>query len=1347
MKRIIKKILILTVALAMILTAIPFSGMDLSGLFKAEASIAKKESHKVFGDYIYDDETDEKIPGIRLIKYTGSEKNIVVPDQIDGKPVLSIGTECFEYEKTNPNIMNGDKFIPANPALKEVESIVLPDTIVRIDLEAFEGCENLTSINIPSSIKRLRPFIFSGCKSLKEITLPGKNISFDTGVFRNSYIEKINLTEGMTKIPGYFLEGSKVTSISIPSTVSTISENAFKRSNCKTVIFEGLSPLLDNLYSGLENFDFIDLTEYNYPRYLETVVFRYLPATIPNKGLYKIRYEKESGLWYMEYIGEKVSGTEFEDYFNYYVNENGEAILTEYTGPYSVVSIPKKVGFALPVAGIDRKTFAGTSVNKVVIPDTVKEIGNYAFYNCKSLEEVVLPDGITQIGAAVFYGCSSLKKINWPSSMNYVPPEMFFNCKSLSDFSIFKDIEIIGSSAFRGCTGLTVDDFGSKLREIGAGAFTTGDVSGDESRTVLITDTDLSENLEYIGCKAFLSIQSLTELTIPEKVCVIGEGAFEMTMLEKVEIKAPLKEIRDNVFGGTPLKSIPLPEGLEKIGGDAFAGTALEQITLPESLKYIGEYAFCESQLKSIDIPPLVSEIGEEAFSYTDIEKVVVPSAVKVIGKGAFYCCTHLKDITIENGVEEIGSYAFYRCAAKEITIPESIVKLGRNIISFSKIETVYYNAVNVITSSVASEIYNDHPFFDCNTLKKIVFGENVKSVPYHFSDSSYTLEEIVFSSGIEKIGFRAFYGCTALKKVSLPESLKTSGNIVFFGCSSLSEVVIPNGIEKLSDGFFASCTALNNITLPESFRELNSDVFYGCTALSEITIPEGLTSLYGTAFRGCTGIKTVNFNASACKFINPTESEVKGIYYSPFKCLTALETINLGANIKELPAFLFCGIESISEIELPSTVTDVGVGAFAFSSITSFKGSDNLESIEESAFYGCKSLESADFGNDIMIIGANAFTDCDKLTEIYIPDSVTNIEMEAFKNCPSLQSVRMSPNVDYIPREAFYNCTELSSFTWEADSKLVGRLAFGNCVKLTDFDFLNVEKLYVNSFLGSGVAVVQLGESVNEASPSPLTTIEVQSFKDCENLATLGIGGNVTTVKSQAFADCTNLETAVIADSVTEIAEDAFDGCDKLTIYCSEDSYAHTYAQTQGIKVSTFVIAPIPNQTYTGFEIKPEISVSLSGNNLNQNTDFGIAYANNINVGNADVTVTGKGDFRMYMSKANFTIVTKNIAQATVAPIAEQNYTGSPITPAVTITDGGNVLREGVDYTLTFSGNVDEGTAKVKIKGIGNYSGTAEAEFQIKSQSRIRQIMTALSGFANSFFARLKALITAIFR
>ena len=1281
MKKLIKKILILTVIAAMVVTAMPLTGIDFGDIIIN----AKATDTYISGDYEYTvSENNNHESTAWILKYNGKEKNLIIPEMLDGNIVEYILDKSFEDNQY-------------------LESVVLPDTVTAIFYCAFKNCKNLKSVKFPETAVALEEYCFYGCERLEEVKI-NLDLSNDCvlgvgkEVFANSGVKKIILAEGITTFPAGLLDSSLIEEIEIPESVAAINKDAFEKSICETVIIKGvISPSSTGSWTR-------NATENGR---IDKIIYYQTPGKSANEDYYFSRYDTETGYWICElsdaFVGCKEDEIRFIDEgdFRYGITPNGEAYVWEYLSEETEVIIPSETSEGNPVVALfDQALWLGKKhIKKVVIPSSVRAIGCEAFKGCTELEEIIIPDTVKIIGDNAFIGCTSLKTIDYPP-MDYIPIGAFSRCSSLTEFVVPETVKAIGGYAFGSCTSLSSVTLNEGLKEIGYNAFSKARLGN--------------------------GYPCITELVLPESLEYIGGYAFRGLSLNKIIIPAGVKEIKSFAFAYSKISEVTLNEGVEKIGNYAFYYCEnLEKTKFPDTVNYIGNNAFegC-TKIKSIDIPPLLTEISKGAFSgILGIKSIVIPSTVKVIGESAFDCCENLNSITIENGAEEIRESAFRGCSAKEITIPESVKILGKEIVENSLIETLYYNAVNAIPEKTNNKLLDKRPIFS-SYLKKVVFGETVKSVPINFSYGCATLEEIVFSDSIENILWRAFSECASLKKLDLPQNLKLIDYGAFADCTSITEIVLPDGLEKI-----------------------DSMAFSNCIALTEITLPEGLESLNQASFKNCTGIKIINFNSANCKFISIETTETDGIYYSPFKALTALETINLGANIKELPAYLFCGIETIDEFVLPSTVTDVGVGAFAFSSITSFKGSENLESIEESAFYGCKSLESADFSNDIMIIGANAFTDCDKLTEIYIPDSVTNIEMESFKNCPSLQSVRMSPNVDYIPREAFYNCTELSSFTWEADSKLVGRLAFGNCVKLTDFDFLNVEKLYVNSFLGSGVAVVQLGESVNEASPSPLKTIEVQSFKDCENLATLGIGGNVTTVKSQAFADCTNLETAVIADSVTEIAEDAFDGCDKLTIYCSEDSYAHSYAQTQGIKVSTFVIAPIPNQTYTGFEIKPEISVSLSGNNLNQNTDFGIAYANNINVGNADVTVTGKGDFRMYMSKANFTIVTKNIAQATVAPIAEQNYTGSPITPAVTITDGGNVLREGVDYTLTFSGNVDEGTAKVKIKGIGNYSGTAEAEFQIKSQSRIRQIMTALSGFANSIFARLKALITAIFR
>ena len=247
------------------------------------------------------------------------------------------------------------------------------------------------------------------------------------------------------------------------------------------------------------------------------------------------------------------------------------------------------------------------------------------------------------------------------------------------------------------------------------------------------------------------------------------------------------------------------------------------------------------------------------------------------------------------------------------------------------------------------------------------------------------------------------------------------------------------------------------------------------------------------------------------------------------------------------------------------------------------------------------------------------------------------------------------------------------------------------------------------------------------------------ECFSENAELEAVGIGGNVKEIESRAFGDCENLETAVISDSVTDIAQDAFENCDKLTIYCTEDSPAHLFAKANGIKVTTLVIDPIPNQVFTGYEIKPEITVSCSGEALTKNLDFDAVYSDNINAGTAKVSVTGKGEFEMYASKANFTILTKSLDSAYIYLIPSQAYTGREIKPEIRIVIGGKTLREGIDFTVTYFDNVSPGTACARISGKGNYSGYKTVDFEIEKMSAgeaaLSRILTAIRNLFMSLF------------
>jgi len=155
--------------------------------------------------------------------------------------------------------------------------------------------------------------------------------------------------------------------------------------------------------------------------------------------------------------------------------------------------------------------------------------------------------------------------------------------------------------------------------------------------------------------------------------------------------------------------------------------------------------------------------------------------------------------------------------------------------------------------------------------------------------------------------------------------------------------------------------------------------------------------------------------------------------------------------------------------------------------------------------------------------------------------------------------------------------------------------------------------------------------------------------------------------------------------------------------------------------KVITFDIDPISEQTYTGSEITPVITIKDDLKTLTLDTDYSVSYSNNINVDdNALVTVIGIGNYEGSAGSAIFKINPK-VIDFDIDSIAAQIYTGNPITPTVTVKDGSTTLSKDIDYTVAYSNNINTGTntATVTVSGIGNYAGSSGSKlFSISSKS-----------------------------
>ena len=146
---------------------------------------------------------------------------------------------------------------------------------------------------------------------------------------------------------------------------------------------------------------------------------------------------------------------------------------------------------------------------------------------------------------------------------------------------------------------------------------------------------------------------------------------------------------------------------------------------------------------------------------------------------------------------------------------------------------------------------------------------------------------------------------------------------------------------------------------------------------------------------------------------------------------------------------------------------------------------------------------------------------------------------------------------------------------------------------------------------------------------------------------------------------------------------------------------------------ISKSKVSKIAAKTYKGTAFKPAPKITYKGKALKKGMDYKLSYKANVKAGTAQITITGKGSY-IGSKTVKFKIQKASLSKAKVAKIANKTYTGKAIKPAPKVTFGGKVLKKGTDYTLSYSKNKAAGTARITVKGKGNYKGARTISFKI---------------------------------
>lgn len=438
--------------------------------------------------------------------------------------------------------------------------------------------------------------------------------------------------------------------------------------------------------------------------------------------------------------------------------------------------------------------FKNESLVTVKLPESITEVGEDIFGDCKTLRGVMLPEGVSRINKEAFYGCSILETINFPAKLTSVGDNAFRSCLSLELDNLPNSLLYVGREAFCDVPlkALKLD----RKVEMGAGAFSN----------TPITEIEMTTPCDSIREGTFRDCPNLTKITIGEGLKYIGYSAFSNSPVKEANLPSTLRDISSYAFLGyssyCPFINDIQPENhIRYIGKVAYlcVDRDLEEYTIKEGTVTLADNLFESWQGTTFHIPASVEQIGNKAFAYTQIKALPEMPGLKRIGGEAFYGCKNLKKLTIPETVEYIGGSAFYGC---------------------SNIWSLTYNAINAECES----------FMEPNApLEKIVIGDKVRRLPGGlFGGKEFT--EVTLPACLERIDEFAFYGCKNLTTINLSDSIRYIGDNAFYGCSSLKNIHWPLRLTTIGSRAFRQ-TALETISLPEGVTSVGDGAFSDCPA------------------------------------------------------------------------------------------------------------------------------------------------------------------------------------------------------------------------------------------------------------------------------------------------------------------------------------------------------------------------------------------------------------------------------------------------------------------------------------------------------------------------------------